>query len=81
MVSPERARLNGRVEVDEAFFGGPAKGKHARGVAAHPNKSLVFGAVEILEYVDPKGNRRERAGRLRLCATARARRDQHPAVS
>jgi transposase-like protein len=72
MVSPDRSRLHGRVEVDETFIGGPAKGKHARGVAAHPNKSLVFGAVEVVEYVDAKGKRRERAGRLRLCKTARA---------
>lgn len=72
MVSPERARLHGRVEVDEAFIGGPAKGKHARGVAAHPNKSLLFGAVEVLAYVDAKGQQRERAGRLRLCTAARA---------
>lgn len=31
MVRPERTTLSGRVEVDEAFIGGPAKGKHARG--------------------------------------------------
>ena len=72
MVSPVRSRLRGRVEVDETFIGGPAKGKHARGVATHPNKSLVFGAVEVVEYVDAKGKRRERAGRLRLRTTARA---------
>lgn len=72
MVSPARSRLGGRVEVDETFIGGPAKGKHARGVATHPNKSLVFGAVEVVEYVDAKQTRRERAGRLRLCRTARA---------
>src|SRR5450759_2602691 len=72
MVRPERTTLSGRVEVDETFIGGPAKGKHARGVAAHPNKSLVFGAVEVVEYVDVKGRRRERAGRIRLCKTARA---------
>jgi transposase-like protein len=72
MVSPNRSRLHGRVEVDEVFIGGPAKGKHARGVAVHPNKSLVFGAVEVLEYVDARGRRCERAGRLRLRKTARA---------
>lgn len=72
MVSPDRSRLHGRVEVDETFVGGPAKGKHARGVAAHPNKSLVFGAVEVVEYVDAQQRRRERAARLRLRKTARA---------
>ena len=72
MVFPDRSQLYGRVEVDETFIGGPAKGKHARGVASHPNKSLVFGAVEVREYVDARGRRRERAGRLRLCKTARA---------
>lgn len=72
MVSPGRSRLHGRVEVDETFIGGPAKGKPARGVASHPNKSLVLGAVEVREFVDAKGKRRERAGRLRLCKTARA---------
>ena len=72
MVRPERTMLSGRIEVDEAFIGGPAKGKHARGVAAHPNKSLIFGAVEVLEYVDARGRHAERTGRLRLCKALRA---------
>ena len=72
MVRPERTTLSGRVEVDEAFIGGPAKGKHARGVAAPPNKSLIFGAVAVLEYVDARGRHAERTGRLRLCKAHRA---------
>jgi hypothetical protein len=66
MVSDTRTVLSGLVEVDETFIGGPVKGKKGRGVAASEHKSLVVGAVEVLVYHDDEGNRRERAGRLRL---------------
>lgn len=66
MVSDTRTRLSGLVEVDETHIGGPAKGKKGRGVAAAEHKSLVMGAVEVLLYTDAQGQRRERAGRLRL---------------
>jgi hypothetical protein len=63
MVHEARSQLSGLIEVDEAFIGGPAKGKRGRG-ASH--KSLIIGAVEVLTYNDKEGKRRERAGRLRL---------------
>ncbi len=43
MVRPGRDRLNGVVEVDEAFIGGPRPGKRGRGAAG---KSLVMIAAE-----------------------------------
>lgn len=66
MVSQNRTKLSGLVEVDETFIGGPVKGKRGRGAIAGENKSLVVGAVEVLVYQDAKGKRKERAGRLRL---------------
>ncbi len=66
MVHDTRSRLSGLIEADEAFVGGPAKGKRGRGVATAEHKSLVVGAVEVLVYHDKNGERRERAGRMRL---------------
>lgn len=66
MVSDTRTKLNGLVEVDETFIGGPIKGKKGRGVGLSEHKSLVVGAVEVLVYDDAEGKRRERAGRLRI---------------
>jgi transposase-like protein len=66
MVNEDRTRLSGLIETDETFIGGPVKGKRGRGAAASEHKSLVVGAVEVLVYIDAKGKRRERAGRLRL---------------
>ncbi len=66
MVSGNRTKLSGLIEVDETFIGGPAKGNKGRGVSASENKSLVVGGVEVLVYSDVKGKRRERAGRLRI---------------
>jgi transposase-like protein len=63
MVNETRSQLSGLVEVDETFVGGPEKGKRGRGAG---NKSIVVGAVEVLVYEDKQGDRRERAGRLRL---------------
>jgi transposase-like protein len=54
MVFPNRAKLSGKVEIDETFVGGVAEGKRGRGAG---NKSLVVIAVEVL----PKGT-----GRVRL---------------
>ena len=72
MVSDGRTKLSGLVEVDEAFIGGPAKGKKGRGVASAEHKSLVVGAVEVLVYYDAAKKRKERAGRLRLALVADA---------
>lgn len=66
MVNENRTALSGLIEADETHIGGPAKGKKGRGVAADANKSLVAGAVELLVYTDSEGQRRERAGRVRL---------------
>jgi len=66
MVNDARTTLSGLVEVDEAFIGGPIKGKKGRGTAASKHKSLVVGAVAVLVYKNDGGKRRERAGRLRL---------------
>lgn len=54
MVSPNRDRLIGPVQVDETYIGGPRPGKRGRGAA---NKTLVVISVE------DKG---KRAGRIRL---------------
>jgi transposase-like protein len=43
MVRPDREKLSGIVEVDEAYIGGEKSGKRGRGAAG---KSLVFVAVE-----------------------------------
>lgn len=66
MVNENRSHLSGLIEADESIMGGPAKGMKGRGVAAAKHKTLVIGAVEILTYKDKKGERCERAGRLRL---------------
>lgn len=54
MVRPSRDRLNGIVEVDEAFYGGVKQGKRGRGA---DGKELVFVAVE---------DRNGKIGRIRL---------------
>ena len=54
MVRPDRDRLSGEIEVDEAFFGGPKPGKRGRGA---DGKELVLIAAEK----DGK-----RVGRIRL---------------
>jgi transposase-like protein len=60
MVRPGRDRLNGVVEVDEAFIGGPRPGKRGRGAAG---KSLVMIAAEA----DGK-----KIGRIRMVRVADA---------
>lgn len=66
MVNDTRTLLSGTVEADETIIGGPAKDKKGRGVTKAAHKSLVIGAVEVLQYVDKKGKDKERAGRVRL---------------
>ena len=59
MVRPAGDRLRGLVEVDETYIGGPKPGKRGRGAAG---KTLVAAALEVLD----EGEKKERAGRLRL---------------
>ena len=67
MVSPNRSRLHGVVEVDETFIGGPVPGKHGRGTAGPGKKAIVVGAVEVRSFVHRKsGQTRTRPGRIRL---------------
>ena len=54
MVRPDRDRLTGEVEADEAFLGGPKSGKRGRGAAG---KALV----SVIAQVDGR-----RIGRIRL---------------
>jgi transposase-like protein/ribosomal protein L37AE/L43A len=54
MINPDRDRLSGTVEVDEAFFGGFRKGKRGRG-----SENKVLGAIAV-EINDNK------VGRIRL---------------
>jgi len=75
MVNDTRTKLSGLVEADETFIGGPAKGKKGRGVATAENVSLVVGAVEVAQYIDREGKRKERAGRLRLAVIPDASED------
>ena len=73
MINDNRTTPSGLVEVDDTHIGGPVQGKKGRGVAAGTHQSLVVGAVEALVYTDVQGQRRERAGRLRLAPIADAR--------
>lgn len=66
MVSPSRELLSGVVEADETHIGGPSKGKKGRGVAKDSNKTLIAGAIEVVEYKSRSGETKQRAGRLRL---------------
>ena len=66
MVNENRTPLDGLIEADETIIGGPAKGMKGRGVMQSVHKSLVIGAVEVMQYVDKKGVSKEKAGRLRL---------------
>jgi Zn ribbon nucleic-acid-binding protein/transposase-like protein len=67
MVRPERDKLVGVVEVDEAYVGGVEPGSHGRG-STNP---IVACAVEVLEALTPPGAAPTRAtptilGRARL---------------
>lgn len=72
MVNDARSPLLGQVEADETIIGGPVKGKRGRGVISCTNKSLVFGAVEVIAYINKRGGACEKAGRIRLSKTERA---------
>lgn len=60
MVHPERERLIGPVEVDEAYIGGERPGKRGRGAG---NKMLVAVAVEDVSVLTGK---KKSIGRIRL---------------
>lgn len=47
MVTPDRAQLDGTVEVDETYIGGPEEGVSGR--ARGEKKHLIAGAVEVRE--------------------------------
>lgn len=65
MVRPGRERLEGIVEVDEAFIGGEREGRRGRGI---DGKVLTLVAVEDKSYWDEVAGRRRRLlGRIRLC--------------
>jgi hypothetical protein len=72
MVNQARGKLQGTVEADETFIGGPVEDLHGRGVTAAESKTLVLGAVEVLRWRDEKGRWRQRAGRLRLAPAPQA---------
>jgi len=72
MVNQARGKLQGTVEADETFIGGPVENLHGRRVTAAESKTLVLGAVEALRWRDEKGRWRERAGRLRLAPAPQA---------
>ena len=72
MVSDARSRLEGDIEADETIVGGPVKGKRGRGVTSSATNTLVFGAVEVISYVDKHGQAAERAGRIRLAISRKA---------
>lgn len=66
MVNENRTTLDGLLEADETIIGGPTKGIKGRGVIQIAHKSLVIGAVEVVQYFDTKGVAKEQAGRLRM---------------
>ena len=72
MVNQARSKLQGVVEADETIVGGVVEGFTGRGVTAAENKTLVWGAVEVLRWRNPEGVWQERAGRLRLAPASRA---------
>lgn len=67
-----RSPLRGRVEADESIIGGPVRGKTGRGVTKDEKSTLVFGAVEVIDYTGKNGAQMEKAGRLRLAVAQRA---------
>ncbi len=66
MLNVERTPLVGLIEADETHIGGPAKGKKGRGAREAKNKTLIGGAVEVLNLFDKDGKPQKKAGRLRL---------------
>jgi hypothetical protein len=72
MVNEVRSKLRGFIEADETIVGGPVRGKHGRAVTDLATKTLVFGAVEVIDYTDKRGEDAQKAGRIRLATTPRA---------
>ena len=72
MINDARSPLYGEIEADETIIGGKIKGKRGRGVISDSKKSLVFGAVEVISYIDKNGANAEKAERIRLAKTERA---------
>lgn len=71
LVAPDREKLRGEVEVDEAFIGGTEEGRSGRG--AETKRLVIFG-VEVIRWIapDPKhpddpnrGIEKTKAGRIR----------------
>jgi transposase-like protein len=67
MVRPDRPKLEGKVEMDESYFGGVDEGSHGRGTS----RPLVACAVERLQAATEPGEAPSRApptvlGRVRL---------------
>jgi len=62
MVRPERPKLEGSVEVDEAFVGGVEEGSHGRG-SSNP---IVAVAVEVIDDRQERERKKARLGRVRL---------------
>ena len=62
MVRPDRPKLEGTVEVDEAYVGGVEEGSHGRG-SSNP---LVAVAVEIIDDPEERKSKKAKLGRVRL---------------
>lgn len=73
MVNNNRSLLSGVVEADEAIIGGLTRGKKGRTFSKH--KSLVIGAVEVVNYIDKKGKEKQKAGRIRLTKIGNANKE------
>jgi hypothetical protein len=70
MVRADRTKLNGSVEVDEAYIGGEEhSGSTGRGTG---NKVLVAIAVELLEFGNDKKQGLRKIGRVRLAVISDA---------
>jgi len=72
MINDARTPLHGRIEADETIIGGPVKGIRGRGATSCATKTLVFGAVEVVVFINKRGASCEKAGRLRLSMTEQA---------
>jgi len=72
MVNDTRSRLQGFIEADETIVGGPVKEKRGRAVTDFLTNTLVFGAIEVISYINTNGEYDEKAGRIRLTTTQNA---------
>lgn len=62
MVRSDRPKLEGTVEVDDAYVGGVEEGSHGRG-SSNP---IVAVAVEVIADADERKRKKARLGRVRL---------------